>query len=118
METRLRVGLIQSGAPLPEVQYRVLDAHGFMLARADLAYPPARLAIEYDGAAHLDRRRWIRDRDRDAALADVGWETLRLGHDDVVEAMRQTTHRVIRLLNQRAPTVYDRLVVDATRLDG
>jgi hypothetical protein len=109
METRLRVGLVHAGAPRPEVQYPVLDEHGFTLARVDLAYPAARLAIEYDGALHFDRRRWARDRDRDATLAGVGWETRRLGRDDVVDLMPQTAHRVNRLLTLRAPGIAPRL---------
>jgi very-short-patch-repair endonuclease len=43
--------------PAPEVQYHVVDEYGFVLARVDLAYPAARLAIEYDGATHFNRGR-------------------------------------------------------------
>ncbi|MBO0850524.1 MAG: hypothetical protein J2P20_13740, partial [Pseudonocardia sp.] len=39
------VELILAGLPAPEVQYRILDEHGFVLARADLAYPEAELVI-------------------------------------------------------------------------
>jgi len=68
--------LVRGGLPRPEVQHRVLDERGFPLARVDLAYPPARLAIEYDGSGHLERRRWSRDRARDTTLAGEGWQTL------------------------------------------
>jgi len=112
-ETRLRLALVRGGLPRPEVQFRVLDEHGFVLARVDLAYPDARLAIEYDGAVHLGRRRWIRDRERDATLAVAGWQTLRLGHDDL--GMRQTVHRVAELLAARAPDRYGRVEIDTTR---
>jgi hypothetical protein len=117
METRLRVGLVRAGAPRPEVQFPVHDSHGATVARVDLAYPPARLAIEYDGANHFDRRRWARDQDRDSALAEVGWETMHLRRDDVLEMMAQTALRVNRLLAIRAPTVYGRVEVDTDRLD-
>lgn len=41
-ETRLRVGLVLDGLPIPEAQYEIVDEFGFVLARVDLAYPPAR----------------------------------------------------------------------------
>jgi hypothetical protein len=65
METRLRVGLVGAGLAVPEVQYPIVDEHGFTLARVDLAYPAARLAVEYDGALHFDRRRAELDRRRE-----------------------------------------------------
>jgi very-short-patch-repair endonuclease len=104
METRLRLTLVRGGLPRPEVQYRVLDEYGFPLARLDLAYPLARLAIEYDGAGHLDRRRWASDRARDATLAGEGWQTLRFGPDDI--ANFQTVRQVADLLALRAPDHY------------
>lgn len=91
METRLRLALVRHGLPRPEAQYRVLDEHGFPLARVDLAYPPAQVAIEYDGVRHLDRQRWSRDRARDTTLAGAGWQTLRFGPDDI--GMFQTVRR-------------------------
>ncbi|GAA5156808.1 hypothetical protein GCM10023321_33420 [Pseudonocardia eucalypti] len=101
-ETRLRVGLVLEGLPTPETQYEILDEFGFLLAKADLAYPPARLAIEYDGRIHLERWRWERDRERDTRLAGYGWETLRFGHNDL-RAIHQTASKVRGLLARRAP---------------
>jgi very-short-patch-repair endonuclease len=100
-ETRLRLLLRGAGLPVPEVQYQVRDEYGFVLARVDLAYPAARLAIEYDGSGHLDPRRTLRDRQRDLELADLGWDTMRLGQDDL-DTPPQTAHRVARRLEQRA----------------
>jgi very-short-patch-repair endonuclease len=99
METRLRVSLVRAGLPAPEVQYRVIDEHGFVLARVDLAYPEAKLALEYDGNSHFSRQRATVDRQRDAELAGIGWLTIRLGPDDVGAA--QTVQRVAHLLTQR-----------------
>jgi len=101
METRLRVGLLRAGLPRPEVQYRIEDEQGFVLARADLAYPAAKLAIEYDGDTHFSRQHGESDRQRDAELAGYGWLTLRLGPDDVGAA--QTYRRIDDLLAQRSP---------------
>src|ERR1700754_1386968 len=38
-ETRLRLGLIHAGLSWPSVQHPIRDEYGFVLARADLAYP-------------------------------------------------------------------------------
>jgi hypothetical protein len=99
-ESRLRVGLVRAGLPRPEVQYRISDEHGFVLARADLAYPHVRMAIEYDGSAHFSVRAGKRDRHRDAVLAGYGWLTMRMTDDDVW-ALPQTVQRVARQLRIR-----------------
>jgi len=96
METRLRIRLVFGGLPAPEVQFRVRDEYGFVLARVDLGYPEAKLAIEYDGASHYTRRRAELDRARDAELLGHGWRTLRLGRDQVDAA--DTVRRIRDLL--------------------
>ena len=72
METRLRLLLVDHGLPAPQVQYALRDRYGDLLARFDLAYPAARLAIEYDGEeTHRYRRR--ADNHRDIDVAELGW---------------------------------------------
>ena len=100
METRLRVALVRSGLAAPEVQYRIVDEFGFTMARVDLAYPAAKLAIEYDGSVHFERRRAERDRQRDAELAGHGWQTVRLVADDLA-GLPQTVRRIRLLLQAR-----------------
>lgn len=111
-ETRLRVALVRGGLP-PVVQYVINDEYGFPLARADLAYPDAKLAVEYDGVDHLERRREERDRYRDARLATYGWDTVRLTAADLGTSTIQTVRRVAELLTLRCPDRYARLEVDA-----
>jgi very-short-patch-repair endonuclease len=101
LETRLRLNLVLGGLPAPEVQYRVHDDCGFVLARVDLAYPGARLAIEYDGDNHFTAPRSRADRRRDLTLADLGWHTMRLTYDDVDGDPPATRHRVATLLRVR-----------------
>jgi hypothetical protein len=102
-ETLLRLNLVLGGLPPPEVQYRVLDDYGFVLARVDLAYPAARLAIEYDGEIHFTPSRSRADRQRDLELADRGWHTMRLTRDDVDGDPPRTRRRVATLLQARTP---------------
>jgi very-short-patch-repair endonuclease len=103
-ETRLRLMLRSAGLAVPEVQYRVEDEHGFVVTRVDLAYPEAKLAIEYDGSTHFDRGRALRDRDGDLELGDLGWDTMRFGSIDL-ETRPQTVRRVTRRLEARMSTL-------------
>ncbi len=96
METRLRLVLVLAGLPTPVSQYVVRDAAGVILARLDLAYPDAKLALEYDGSDHFDAERSRRDRRRDLAIADLGWDTMRFTHDDLLLGQQQTVRRVER----------------------
>ena len=75
MESRTRMALHLAGLPAPAVQHPVL-ARGTCYY-LDLAYPAARLAIEYDGADHRTQRRARRDLVREAALTALGWHILR-----------------------------------------
>jgi len=117
-ETRLRVALVRAGLPGPAVQHEILDEYGFVLARADLAYPDARLAIEYDGAGHFDRDRLDRDRFRDIELAGQGWETVRLVSEDVQDLILRTVTRIAGLLALRAPARYRDIDIDRRALSG
>lgn len=102
MQTRLRVELVRAGLPAPAVRYEIVDEHEHVLARADLAYPEVKLAIEYDGDVHLDPLRVERDRERDGLLASHGWDTLRVGKEGAGAGLSQTVSRVRKLLVVRA----------------
>ncbi|GAA5145122.1 hypothetical protein GCM10023321_02520 [Pseudonocardia eucalypti] len=111
-ETRLRVLVVRAGLPKPEVQYEVRDEYGFTLARADLAYPDARLAIEYDGAVHFDRLHNQRDQDRDARLASHGWLTLWVRADGLGKGALNTVARIARTLAIRLAARYAGIEMD------
>ena len=115
METRLRVALTRVGLP-PEPQYPVYDEYGFVLARVDLAYPAARLAVEYDGSTHFNRRRAELDAERDTLLAGHGWQTQRVNRTGMGLALLQTVTQVHRLLVPRAPARYAHVEIDRAAL--
>lgn len=101
METRLRLLLVDHGLPVPAVQYPIVDGDGHPIARVDLAYPAVTLAIEYDGEDfHRGRRR--QDNRRDIALAQLGWETMRFGPEDVYVTPLQTADQVRRMREARS----------------
>lgn len=82
-ESHLRVGLLAAGLPWPEVNTAVHDDHGQWLAEPDLAYPAARLAIEYQGAHHAEPSRLGRDLTRTLELQRAGWLVLAYGGRDL-----------------------------------
>lgn len=81
METRLRWLLIQAGLPRPEVQVSLHDGSTRFIARVDLYYPDARLALEYDGGNH--RERMVEDNRRQNALMNAGYRLLRFTAADI-----------------------------------
>lgn len=86
-ETRLRLVLVRAGLPTPVPQFRVFDDDGFV-GRVDLAYPELRIAIEYDGLWHADRRAFLADRRRLNRLVAAGWVVVHVTVDDLREPER------------------------------
>lgn len=112
METRTRLMLVLAGFPPPEVQYELHDADGRLIARFDLAYPEARLAIEYDGAGHEvfgqrgpgQRGLGYDDRRRDLRTGALGWRTIRLTAADLGPRRTDTLAAVRAHLRTPRPT--------------
>src|SRR5579864_5065579 len=96
METRLRLLLVLAGLPHPRSQVSLRDDFGLFLARPDLYYPDARLAIEYDGATH--RERLAADNRRQNRLIDAGYLLLRFTAGDVLDAPASVVSLVRRAL--------------------
>jgi very-short-patch-repair endonuclease len=97
METRLRLLLVLAGLPHPRSQVSLRDDFGLFLARPDLYYPDARLAIEYDGATHRDCL--AADNRRQNRLVDAGYRLLRFTAADVLSAPDSTVALVRRALS-------------------
>jgi hypothetical protein len=96
-ETRLRLLLGSGGLPDPVAQHRVFDEQGF-IARLDFAYPELKIAIEYDGLWHGQRRAFLTDRDRLNRLTAAGWVVLHV----TLEEMRYPQRLVARVQALRA----------------
>lgn len=102
LETRFRRVLKRAGLPNPVVQHEVLASDGTLVARVDLAYPAAKLAIEVDGYAyHSSRRDWEADRLREMRLADLGWQVLRVTNATIA-APREALAIIRRVLKARS----------------
>jgi Protein of unknown function (DUF559) len=80
-ESRVRVALVVAGLnPVP--QYDVFGG-GEWLGRVDLAFPEARIAIEYEGAYHFEDGQIVRDDARYARLRSAGWTVIRVSAADL-----------------------------------
>ena len=73
-ETLLRLAMLDAGLPEPELQLTLWD--GPMAPSADAGYRARRIALQYDGAHHLDEVQRHSDRRRDKAFEAAGWTVL------------------------------------------
>jgi hypothetical protein len=72
--------LSEAGLPTPVLHHRIYDGRRFV-AEVDLAYPTHKIAIELDGAIHLDPEVHERDLPRQNDLVLVGWTVLRFTYE-------------------------------------
>ena len=99
MESRIRVALVLGGLP-PFVQHAVtVDGRAF---RLDLAYPEARLGVEYDGRHHREPGQAQRDLEREAMLATAGWKIVRFRASTVLCSPHLIVTRVHHELLRRS----------------
>jgi hypothetical protein len=83
MESEARLVMLDGGLPEPLVQYEIVDRDG-RLWRVDFAWPDCRLAVEYDGFDwHSSPEALRRDRQKRAALEEIGWRVMSIVSDDV-----------------------------------
>lgn len=101
-ESRLRLLLADAGLPVPLLNHELRDTSGGFVARIDLAYVHARVALEYEGDIHrVDRRVWQKDIRRRERVEDLGWRMVRVTADDL-RTPAALIHRVRKLIEGRA----------------
>ncbi|MGK5110908.1 MULTISPECIES: DUF559 domain-containing protein [unclassified Geodermatophilus] len=81
-ESWVRVACAQAGLPAPVPQYVVVE-DGDFLGKVDLAWPEARLVVEYEGEHHFDELQIRRDDRRYERLVAAGWRVIRLSAADL-----------------------------------
>lgn len=83
MESEARLLFIDSGLPMPELQYGIIDRDG-RLWRVDFAWPEAMVVAEYDSVEwHVGRDALLHDRLKTARLQECGWTTIPMTVDDI-----------------------------------
>jgi hypothetical protein len=101
METRLRLVIVDGGLPRPVAQHDIVGARGRVVARSDLAYPDAKVAIEYEGDHHRERATFQRDVARYNTLRAMGWLVLRFTAADVLRKPAGVVAQVAAALRER-----------------
>ncbi len=97
-ETRLRYLCWTQHLPAPEVNYKIEDGRGNVIARVDLAWPALGVFVEFDGLEKYERHRRDgetlagcveRERRREALIIEVtGWRVVRLVWADLFQPER------------------------------
>jgi REase_MTES_1575 len=102
MESEARLAMIDGGLPEPVLQYAIVD-HDGQVWRLDFAWPDRKLAVEYDGFDwHSTPEHLRRDRQKKAALQELGWRVLSIVGDDVRRQPTTMVRRIGVLLRQAA----------------
>ena len=76
-ESWVRVACQLAGLPAPIPQF-VVTTDGGWSAQVDLAWPEAKLVVEYEGAYHFEGTQIVKDDGRYARLVAAGWKVIRL----------------------------------------
>ncbi|HEX8510522.1 MAG TPA: DUF559 domain-containing protein [Propionibacteriaceae bacterium] len=101
METRLRLLIVLSGLPEPEVNIIIRDDQGNWALRFDMCYPDLRLIVEYDGRQHAEsEEQWGRDIDRREQLDRMGWRLLVVRANGIYGHPEQTLRKVQQALRE------------------
>lgn len=82
-ETLMRLAMLDAGLPEPELQLKLWD--GVKGPSADAGYRAWRIALQYDGAHHLDEAQRRSDRRRDKAFRAAGWTVLVFTDEDLAD---------------------------------
>ncbi|TWP37713.1 hypothetical protein FGL98_05070 [Leekyejoonella antrihumi] len=105
-ESRLRLLMVLAGLPEPVVNLELHDKCGRVRYRIDLSYPDARLAIEYDGRHHIDRRRqWTADLARREDIEGEDWRFIVVIATDLFATPDRTLHRITTAMRERGMPV-------------
>ncbi|MET0898733.1 MAG: DUF559 domain-containing protein [Mycobacterium sp.] len=102
MESEARLAMYDGGLPDPELQYEIIDRDG-RLWRVDFAWPDQMLAVEYDGYDwHSGPEDFTKDRQKQAALTELGWTVMSIVSDDVRKRRREMVRRIDHQLATKA----------------
>lgn len=102
-EARLLRRLLAHGLPAPAVQHDVIDPAGRFVARPDLAYPDARVAVELNSFRwHGTPGHFATDQARGRRLAALGWLVVPVTPADLAGAGEELAAQVASALEHGA----------------
>ena len=95
-ETLLRLAMLDAGLPEPDLQLTLWNRPGG--PSADAGYRARRIALNYDGAHHLDELQQLSDRRRDKAFEAAGWTVLVFTQADVADGFQNAVRLIKKAL--------------------
>ena len=98
-ETMLRLALIRSGLPEPELQVR-LDPADKKSPEADLGYRRYRIGIQYDGEHHRTPEQQASDNWRDGHFDRARWRYFKFGREDLRTSFVRACHLIREAIGQ------------------
>jgi hypothetical protein len=103
MESEARLVMIDGGMTPTELQYEIIDRSG-RTWRLDFAWPEHKVAVEYDGFDwHSDPEALRKDRQKRAALQELGWVVISIVFDDVRHRSSEMVRRIeVQLRREQA----------------
>ena len=102
-ESLVRVRIEDAGLPRPAANVDVFDSWGGWIACPDLLYKEAKIAIEYEGEHHREKRQFGLDLARDQMLILAGFVVVRAGPRDMPATATMLPDTLRQLLEDRAP---------------
>jgi hypothetical protein len=104
-ESWLRLLLVDAGFPTPTTQIPV-HRNWRLIGVLDMGWEDHLVAVEYDGDQHrADRRQFVRDIDRIAAMEDLGWVVIRVVAEhrpqDIIDRVARALARATRHRDRR-----------------
>lgn len=102
-ESLVRVRIEDAGLPRPAANVDVFDSWGGWIACPDLLYKEAKIAIEYEGEHHREKRQFGLDLARDQMLILAGFVVVRAGPRDLPATATMLPDTLRQLLEDRAP---------------
>jgi len=102
MESEARLVMLDGGLEEPVLQHQIIDRDG-RVWRVDFAWPDRLVAVEYDGFEwHSSTEALRRDRQKRAALEELGWRVMSIVSDDVRRQPSAMVRRIDAHLNRVA----------------
>src|SRR5262249_34914052 len=100
MESEARLAIVDGGLPEPVLQYQIVDRAGWG-GRVDFAWPDRMVGVDYDGFDwHSSPDALRRDRQKRAALEELGWCVMSVVSDDVRRHAGAMVRRIDAQLNR------------------
>jgi very-short-patch-repair endonuclease len=104
MESLLRIAVVRSGLPEPDVNYSILDRKGRFVAFGDLVFPLSGVVVEYDGDHHRhDPEQYAADIDRLWRIEQSGWTVVRINKTHLANDSHEALARIRGAMRRRGP---------------